>query len=71
MTPPIDYDDPEIRIMVEAARRATWNALYGPRHLRDGRYRRNRNDVVDPDEVASQGDADARDRPDDAELPRG
>tara|TARA_A100001037_G_C14657409_1_gene417285 strand:- start:125 stop:334 length:210 start_codon:yes stop_codon:yes gene_type:complete len=31
--------DPEIEALLEAARRATWDALYGPKHLRSGRYR--------------------------------
>ena len=31
-------DDPELEILLEAARRATWDALHGPRHLRSGRF---------------------------------
>ncbi|HEX5053922.1 MAG TPA: AAA family ATPase [Planctomycetota bacterium] len=30
--------DSELEIMLEAARRATWDALHGPRHLRSGRF---------------------------------
>jgi len=71
MTPnPIDYDDPEIKLMVEAARRATWNALYGPHYLRDGRYRYGRNDIADPREAKAQAEADERDRLGDAESGR-
>ena len=29
----------ELEILLEAARRATWDALHGPRHLRTGRFR--------------------------------
>jgi len=28
----------EFEILLEAARRATWDALHGPRHLRTGRF---------------------------------
>jgi hypothetical protein len=28
----------ELEILLEAARRATWDALHGPTHLRSGRY---------------------------------
>lgn len=28
----------ELEILLEAARRANWDALHGPRHLRSGRY---------------------------------
>ena len=33
-----DNDDRELEILLEAARRATWDALHGPRHLRSGRF---------------------------------
>ncbi len=29
----------KLEIMLEAARRATWDALHGPKHLRSGRFR--------------------------------
>jgi hypothetical protein len=29
----------DIEILLEAARRANWDALHGPRHLRSGRFR--------------------------------
>jgi hypothetical protein len=28
----------EMEVLLEAARRATWDALHGPTHLRSGRY---------------------------------
>ncbi len=28
-----------LEVALEAARRATWDALHGPKHLRSGRYR--------------------------------
>lgn len=31
--------DSELEYLLEAARRATWDALHGPPHLRDGRFR--------------------------------
>lgn len=30
---------PKIRLLLEVARRASWDALHGPRHLRAGRFR--------------------------------
>jgi hypothetical protein len=30
---------PKMAVLLEAARRATWDALHGPRHLRSGRFR--------------------------------
>lgn len=29
----------KLAVLLEAARRATWDALHGPRHLRSGRFR--------------------------------
>jgi hypothetical protein len=29
----------KLEILLEAARRATWDALHGPKHLRAGRFR--------------------------------
>jgi hypothetical protein len=29
----------KIEVLLEAARRANWDALHGPKHLRAGRYR--------------------------------
>ncbi len=34
-----DQEEKELEILLEAARRATWEALHGPRHLRSGRFR--------------------------------
>lgn len=31
-------DARELEVLLEAARRATWDALHGPAHLRSGRY---------------------------------
>jgi len=33
-----EADEQELEVLLEAARRATWDALHGPRHLRSGRY---------------------------------
>ena len=30
---------PKLEVVLEAARRANWDALHGPRHLRSGRFR--------------------------------
>jgi len=32
-------NDPKLEALLEAARRATWDALHGPSHLRSGRFR--------------------------------
>jgi hypothetical protein len=32
-------EEEELEILLEAARRANWDALKGPRHLRTGRFR--------------------------------
>lgn len=34
-----EADDQELETLLEAARRATWDALCGPRYLRSGRFR--------------------------------
>jgi len=34
-----DADQQELEALLEAARRATWDALHGPRHLRSDRFR--------------------------------
>ena len=34
-----DQPASKLDILLEAARRATWDALKGPRHLRSGRFR--------------------------------
>ena len=34
-----EADEQEHEILIEAARRATWDALHGPTHLRSGRFR--------------------------------
>lgn len=33
-----EADYRELEILLEAARRANWDALHGPRHLRSGRF---------------------------------
>ena len=33
-----EADEQELEILIEAARRATWDALHGPIHLRSGRF---------------------------------
>ena len=46
-----ELGDSEVEIMLEAARRATWDALYGPKHLRSGR--------CDPGEEGGLGNDEA------------
>ena len=36
--PRTEADEEELEALLEAARRATWDALHGPRHLRSGRF---------------------------------
>jgi hypothetical protein len=36
----------KLAVLLEAARRATWDALHGPRHLRSGRFRPTSGDRV-------------------------
>jgi hypothetical protein len=43
---------PKLAILLEAARRATWDALHGPRHLRSGRFKPTPSEGVD---AAQQG----------------
>ena len=42
-------NDPELEILLEAARRANWDALHGPRHLRSGRFNPGDEDRGGPD----------------------
>lgn len=43
----------KIEILLEAARRANWDALHGPRHLRSGRFRPTAEDLAfDREDVA-------------------
>lgn len=37
-TTTLDLGTPELEVLLEAARRATWDALHGPAHLRSGRF---------------------------------
>jgi hypothetical protein len=37
-SPSTDSKDPELELLLEAARRANWNALHGPRYMRSGRF---------------------------------
>ena len=59
-------EEHELEALLEAARRATWDALHGARHLRSGRFR--------PDEVDVESEraatAEQDNAPDDA-LRRG
>jgi len=58
-------DDQELETLLEAARRATWDALHGPTYLRSGRFRPGLEDVHVVSrsalrlnqEAAQQGDA--------------
>jgi hypothetical protein len=50
-------DELELGIMLEAARRATWDALHGPRYLRSGRFRPAPDDAERVDEAAQQAAA--------------
>ena len=38
-TTPRDSAADDLDALLEAARRANWDALHGPRHLRSGRFR--------------------------------
>jgi hypothetical protein len=40
--------DDELEILLEAARRANWDALHGPVHLRTGRFQPNGEDEEAP-----------------------
>jgi hypothetical protein len=35
----LDHGDAELELLLEAARRASWDALHGPIYLRSGRFR--------------------------------
>ena len=61
-TPASDQRDPDLELLLEAARRATWDALHGPRHLRSGRFHPVEDDSRESGEAAQQGGA-ADDRP--------
>ncbi|MFT4514930.1 MAG: hypothetical protein ACI91B_003643, partial [Planctomycetota bacterium] len=52
-----DHRDPELDVLLEAARRATWDALHGPRHLRSGRFCPVEDELVTPDEATQLDDA--------------
>ena len=45
----------DLEILLEAARRATWDALHGPRHLRSGRFRPT---IDEPDQDGEDGHPD-------------
>lgn len=47
-TPAGERAVPDLEILLEVARRANWDALHGPKHLRAGRFRP---DAGDPPEV--------------------
>ena len=56
-----DQDDAELEFLLEAARRATWNALHGPMYLGSGRFRPEREAVeegalAEPRRAAQQCD---------------
>ena len=53
--PQSETDEQELEILLEAARRANWDALNGPRHLRSGRF----NPEPEPD-PKSDGDEGER-----------
>ena len=57
-----DLDDPELVCLLEAARRATWDALHGPVHLRSGRFYPSDEDGAHADKAAQQGAAAAERR---------
>lgn len=52
-----DAFDGELQALLEAARRANWDALHGPRYLRTGRYRPTRDFSSVADEPAPPGPA--------------
>jgi hypothetical protein len=43
--PEINPRDPDLELLREAARRATWDAMHGPRYLRSGRFHPECDDV--------------------------
>ena len=62
-----DHEDPlepSVDVLNEVARRATWDALHGPPHLRAGRFEP-RQSEADDDGIALTGDRahDGRSRP--------
>jgi hypothetical protein len=69
-------DDPELEAMLEAARRANWDALHGPRHLRSGRFTPWEEDRPEsakadqPDAVADEPGGNATAKPKHPRTPR-
>jgi hypothetical protein len=61
-----DQDDGELQILLEAARRATWDALHGPMHLRSGRFSTRREDGEEKGLGNDRPAAQRGDAPDDA-----
>lgn len=60
----VEADDQELTVLLEAARRATWDALCGPRYLRSGRF----HPRLDDSQVRSGSAAPAR-APDEDDAP--
>lgn len=56
-TPAKDRRDPDLELLLEAARRANWDALHGPRYLRSGRFRPVADDLHESDGAAQQSPA--------------
>ena len=53
--------EPSVDVLVEVARRATWDALYGPAHLRAGRFEPRRSEADDAGiELTGDRDDDGR-----------
>ncbi|MBM3495715.1 MAG: hypothetical protein FJX72_15530 [Armatimonadetes bacterium] len=61
-TTTLDLGTPELEVLLEAARRATWDALHGPTHLRSGRFHP-REEGSGAGSKAAQHGAAADDRP--------
>jgi hypothetical protein len=49
-----EEDERELEALLEAARRATWDALHGPRHLRSGRFHPEESDFGDGREASAE-----------------
>lgn len=50
-------DSPDdLDVVLDAARRANWDALHGPRHLRNGRYQPHAPKPSNDEEVADEGE---------------
>jgi len=56
--PRSENDDQDLEILLEAARRANWDALHGPRHLRSGRF----NPEPEPDPKSDGGESERAER---------